>query len=70
MRRNNQYIKEVGLKVKSARNKKGISVRQLGLMCSIDYSNLSRFENGQKDIRISTLKLIANKLEMDIKEFL
>ena len=47
---------------------KGISVRKLAAICKIDYANLSRFENGWQDIRITTLNDIAEKLEVDIKE--
>lgn len=70
MRRNDNYLKEVGNKVKAVRKSKGVSVRLLGSMCNLDFSNLSRFENGQKDIRLSTIKLIADKLEVDVKDFI
>lgn len=70
MRRNDNFLKEVGSKLKAIRKSKGVSVRLLGSMCNLDFSNLSRFENGQKDMRISTLKLIADKLEVDVKEFI
>ncbi len=65
-----KFLKEVGNKVKSARMEKGITIRELGSLCKMDYSNLSRFENGQKNIRIQTLRDIANVLEVDMKDFL
>ena len=66
--RNNSYLKVIGDKVKKARMAKKVSVRRLGEMCGTDYSNLSRFENGQVNIRLSTLKCIADKLQVDIKD--
>ena len=49
---------------------KEVSVRRLGEMCNIDYANLSRFENGRQDIKMLTLKAIAEALEVDINSFL
>ena len=68
--RDNGYLKQLGSKVKSVRMSKGLTVRALGEMCEIDYSNYSRFESGRKNIRILTLLNIANKLDVDVKKFL
>ena len=67
---NGIFLKQVGGKVKALRQSKGLSVRALAAMCGTDYSNLSRFENGQKNLYLLSLKLIAEKLEVDIKELL
>lgn len=65
-----KFLTELGSKVQSIRKSKGISVRRLGELCKMDYSNLSRFESGQKNIRVQTLRDIANALEVNIKDFL
>ncbi len=70
MKRTNPYLTIVGNKVKQARKSKKINVRQLGALCETDYANLSRFENGQVNMRLLLLKRIAEVLEMDIKELL
>jgi len=67
---NGEFIKQVGAKVKALRISKGIYVRDLGKMCNTDYSNLSRFENGQVNIKLLTLKSIADALEVDIKDLI
>lgn len=67
---NGTFLKELGGKVKAIRKAKGLSVRALATMCGTDYSNLSRFENGQKNLYILSLKLIAEQLEIDLKELL
>ena len=70
MRYQNEFLKELGAKVKTLRMSKGIKVRELGEMCQTDYANLSRFENGQVNIRIMTLKTIADKLGVELTYFL
>ena len=67
---NGQYLKEIGKKIKTIRQAKGISVRKLGEICDMDFSSLSRLENGQKDFHILTLKTIADALKMDMKDFI
>jgi transcriptional regulator with XRE-family HTH domain len=67
---NGTFLKQLGGKVKAIRKSKGLSVRALAAMCGTDYSNLSRFENGQKNLYLLSLKLIAEKLEVDLKELL
>ena len=62
--------KKIGANVKRLRMSKGITVRGLAAMCNLDYANISRFENGYRDIRITTLNNIAEKLEIDIKNLL
>ena len=67
---NDLFLKQVGERVKNIRQSKGISVRRLGEMCNIDYANLSRFENGKQDIKILTLKVIAEQLKVDLKKLI
>lgn len=64
------FLKQMGEKIKAARVSRGITLRQLGTMCSLDFGSISRIENGQKNSYLLTLKTIAEKLEVDIKEFL
>lgn len=64
------FLKQMGAKIKAVRNSKGITLRQLGEMCNLDSGSICRIENGQKNSYILTLKNIADKLEVDVKEFL
>jgi len=68
--RDGEFLKHVGGKVKAARISKGITVRALGELCKMDYSNLSRFENGQHGINVLTLKRISEQLNVEIKDLL
>jgi transcriptional regulator with XRE-family HTH domain len=70
MTRNNPYLIEMGLKVKAKREAKKITLRAMGKLCDMDFTHLCRLENGTQDVRLLTLKLIADVLEVDVKDFL
>jgi transcriptional regulator with XRE-family HTH domain len=64
------FLITMGKKMKAIREEKKISLRQLGKMCELDYSSISRIECGQHSSRVLTLKIIADKLGVDVKDFL
>lgn len=68
--RDELFLKQMGAKIKAIRNKRGITVRELSKLSSLDCSALSRIETGQKDSHILTLKVIADALEVDVKRFI
>ena len=70
MRRTHPYLKEVGNRIKQIRKSKGITLRQLGKMCDLDYSGICQIETGQRNILLLNLKTIADALEVDIKGLL
>lgn len=61
------YLQQVGQWIKTIRKERKITIRKIGELCQLDYSCLSRIEGGQYSSRILTLKIIAEKLEVDIK---
>ncbi|RXK58173.1 XRE family transcriptional regulator [Lacibacter luteus] len=64
------FLKQMGAKIKAVRVSRGMTLRQLGTMCNLDFGSISRIENGQKNSYLLTIKTIADKLEVDVKEFL
>ncbi len=64
------YLKEIGKNIQAYRKAKKITIRGLGELCKLDYSTLSRIEGGQYASRITTLKNVADKLGVDVKDFL
>ncbi len=62
------YLKEVGKRIQAFRKAKKITIRGLGEFCQLDYSTLCRIEGGQYASKITTLKNIAEKLGVDIKD--
>lgn len=67
---NGEYLKEMGRKIKSAREAKGLYLRDLGKLCNIHYGAICEIEKGKRDSHILTLKNIADKLEVDLKDFI
>jgi transcriptional regulator with XRE-family HTH domain len=65
-----EYKKKIGRKIKSVRNEKKVTLRELGKLCELDYSSICRIESGQKDSRILTLINIAYNLDVDVRVFL
>lgn len=64
------YLKQMGARVRSARNAKGLYLRDLGAVCKLDYRNICQIENGKQDVLLSTLKKLADALDKDVKDFL
>jgi transcriptional regulator with XRE-family HTH domain len=69
MVRNNEYLRDMGAKIKAIRKSKKITLRKLGEMCELDYGQICRIETGQMNSRICSLYRIAQRLNVDIKEF-
>lgn len=65
-----EYLKEMGRKIKVARNERKITLRELGKLCDLDYSSICRIESGQKDSHILTILTIADKLGVDVRDFM
>ncbi len=51
------------------RRAKGISMRKLITLCPLHKSSISEIENGKWDTHILTLKMLADVLNVDVKEF-
>jgi transcriptional regulator with XRE-family HTH domain len=64
------YLIEMGKKIRATRKAKGISLRQLTVMTGMHKSALSEIENGKRNSYLLTLKLIADTLNVDVKDFL
>jgi transcriptional regulator with XRE-family HTH domain len=62
------YLKEIGQKIQTIRKAKKVTIRGLGELCQLDYSTLCRIEGGQYASKITTLKNVAEKLGVDIKD--
>ena len=57
-----------GANLRKIRESKGFSQSQLANDCNFDVSVISRIERGVVNTSLSNLKLIANALEIDIRE--
>ncbi|MET1152716.1 cupin domain-containing protein [Arthrobacter sp.] len=59
---------EIGVRIRSARHLRGISLRQLALDAGVSPGFMSHVENGRSGISISTLRNVAKVLGMTIAE--
>jgi transcriptional regulator with XRE-family HTH domain len=61
---------ELGDAIRKAREDKGLSQRQLGKASGVDYSNISRIENGERSAPdVATLQRLARTLDVDVEDF-
>ena len=68
--RNDIFLKEMGSKIKAIRNERKLTLRELGKLCNLDSGSISRIETEQKNSYLLTLKTIADKLGVTIKDFI
>lgn len=69
MSKSEQLIK-LGQRIAALRRKKGITLEKLAYEMGISKGNLSDIENGKRDPRYTTLKAIADGLEISISQLL
>lgn len=62
------FIKSLGTHLKKTRISMGITQAQLAIDCDMDVSVISRIERGVLNTSINNLRLIADALEIDIRE--
>lgn len=59
-----------GEKIKTLRQKKGLTQKQLGDLCGMADSAIRRYENGRAKPKIETLKKIASALRVPITDLI
>lgn len=59
----------IGLRIRSLREERRISLRQFALMTDLNKSHLSDVERGRCDLRMSTLNKIVDGLGISATEF-
>lgn len=67
---NGVYLKQMGARIRQIRKAKGVSMRKLERLTKMNKSSISFIENGKSNCYLLTLKLIADVLEVDVKDFL
>ena len=61
-------LKKLGQKIKTLRKMKGLSIEKLAYQNDLAKGNLSEIEKGKIDPKLSTLKRIADGLEISLQE--
>ena len=65
---NEAFCISFGLKLRSIRESKGFSMREFALQADMEYSQLSKIERGVINTTISTVKVLADTLEVPVME--
>jgi transcriptional regulator with XRE-family HTH domain len=66
----NEQLEELGKRIAKVRRSKGLTIERLAYEMGISKGNLSDIENGKKDARFTTLRAIAEGLEMALSQLL
>jgi transcriptional regulator with XRE-family HTH domain len=65
-----QIAIQVGKTVKCLRTDKNMSMQQLATIAEIEKTQVFRIEHGMFDIKLSTLYVIAEALNVDVRDLL
>ncbi len=68
--RNDLYLKSIGNRIREIRASKNLKQNELSKMCGICQCALSEIENGMRNSFVLTLKAIADKLNVELKELM
>ena len=64
------YLKKIGVNIRHARISNNIKQETLAKKVSLSKSEISRIENGKREVKISTLKKIAVAIGVPASNFL
>jgi len=64
------YVVELGKRIKNIREGKKMTITDLAYNCELDSQNLRKYENGKQEMKISTLKRIAEGLNISPSKLL
>lgn len=63
-----EYCIELGLRIRTYRKSKNITIEEIAYKAGIDAQNLRKYELGKQEMRISMLKRIADAFEISVSE--
>ncbi len=68
--RDDKYLKALGKRIRALREEKNLSTYELSYTSNVSRSQINAIERGQINTTISTLKAIADALEMKVSQLL
>lgn len=68
--RDDEFLLRVGGRIRELREKRGMSMDDLGAECGIERNTVFRIEKGKVNTTVSTLKAIAEGLGVSVSELL
>jgi transcriptional regulator with XRE-family HTH domain len=67
-RKRKAQLVKFGNRLSEIRKKKGLSFRELAAQCNVDYSDIAKYENGEKNLTILTILELASGLGIHPRE--
>lgn len=58
------YQKKFGQHLKQLRHSKGLSQSQLGALCNLEKTSISRIENGRVNVTLKSIVILSQGLEL------
>jgi transcriptional regulator with XRE-family HTH domain len=68
LRRLQDIEREVGMKIKALRSRKGMTQDELAERAGLNRTHLYRLENGKQSITLRTMKIIADALCVRVRD--
>lgn len=65
-----EFLKHIGMELRVARVRRNMTSPKLAKITGISVSAIIKIENGQSDVRILTLKRLAEALGVSLKDVL
>lgn len=65
-----KYLKEIGKRVESMRNLKGLTLVELAKICDRTTEEISQLESGEEDVTMITMLHIAEALGISLKDLM
>lgn len=62
-----EYLILIGKNITKYRKAKGLTIKELGYRCDMEYSNIIPIEKGKINVTFNSLYRIAEALEIDLK---
>jgi transcriptional regulator with XRE-family HTH domain len=69
-KRKKEVLARFGKQLNALRKNSDLSLRELAARCDVDHSDIKKYEDGEKDLRLLTMVELAIGLGVDPKELL
>ncbi len=61
---------QFGIRLKSLRQAKKLTLRKMALLCNVEYADIQRYENGKLNVTLLSIAELAKALEVEPKDLL
>ncbi len=69
-KKNDEFLRKIGARIKELRKSQGLSQKAFADKIDMEFTNLSRLENGRHNLSVLRLKTICDEFGLALGEFL